>query len=132
MKFIIKLVITAAVFAFVLPMIPGIDFHGNFWAAILLAFFFGIILWVVDVLAVAISAMLTITSLGLALLVLVPLWLVGFWLLPVVALKVLAHFFPTYLTIVGWIPAIWGGLLMLFAGVVTSSFGKLLPKRISA
>ena len=31
MRFILKLVISAAVFALVLPMIPGIDFHGNFW-----------------------------------------------------------------------------------------------------
>jgi hypothetical protein len=97
-----------------------------------LAFFFGIILWVVDILAVAISAMLTISSLGLALLVLIPLWIVGFWLLPVVALKLLAHFFPTYLTISGWMPAIWGGLLMFFTGVVTSNFAKLPLKSNSA
>jgi hypothetical protein len=46
-----------------------------------------------------------------------------------VALKVLAHFFPSYLTIVGWMPAIWGGLLMLFAGIITSNFSKLLLKK---
>ena len=51
MRFILKLVITAAIFAFILPMIPGIDFHGSFWAAMLLAFFFGIILWLVDLVA---------------------------------------------------------------------------------
>ena len=39
-----------------------------------------------------------------------------------------AHFFPTYLTIHGWMPAIWGGLLMLFAGIVTSNFSKLMVK----
>ena len=128
MRFIFKLIITALIFALVLPMIPGIDFHGNFLAAILLAFAFGIFLWLVDLLAVTISAMLTITSLGLALLVLIPLWIFGFWLLPAVALRWLADFFPGYLTIAGWQPAILGGLLMLLVGLLTSSFDKVMPK----
>ena len=128
MRFVLKLIVTAAVFALVLPMIPGIDFHGNFMAAILLAFFFGIMLWLVDLLAVSISAMLTVGSLGIALLFLIPLWILGFWLLPAVALKWLADFFPSYLTIASWGAAILGGLLMLFVGIVTSSFGKLIPK----
>lgn len=131
MRFVLKLIITALVFALVLPMIPGIDFHGNFLAALLLAFFFGILLWLVDFLAVTISALLTVGSLGLALLWLVPLWILGFWLLPAVALKWLADFFPSYLTINGWGPAIWGGLLMLLVGIITSSFGQLLPKKES-
>jgi len=128
-RFILKLVLTALVFIYILPMIPGIIFHGTFLSGILLAFFFGILLWFVDWLAITISAMLTIGSLGLALLLLIPLWIFGFWLLPAVALKLLAHFFPTHLTIVGWLPAIWGGLVMLFIGVLTSSFKKLFPKR---
>ena len=127
-RFILKLVFTALVFIYVLPLISGISFHGGFVTGILLAFFFGIMLWIVDFLAMTISTMLTIGSLGLALLILIPLWVFGFWLLPAVALKLLAHFFPTYLTIAGWLPAIWGGLVMLFIGVLTSSFKKLLPR----
>jgi uncharacterized membrane protein YvlD (DUF360 family) len=128
MRFVLKLIITAVVFAVFLPMIPGIDFHGNFLAAILLAFFFGIMLWLVDLLAVTISAMLTISSLGLALLFLIPLWLLGFWILPAVALKWVADFFPNYLTVTTWGAAILGSLLILLVGVITSSFGKLIPK----
>src|SRR5579872_6537524 len=127
MRFILKLLFTAVVFAVVLPMIPGINFHGNFLAAILLAFFFGIMLWIVDLLAVTISAMLAITSLGLALLWLIPLWILGFWLLPAVALKWVADFFPNYLTISSWTAAALGGLLMLLVGIITSSFGQLFP-----
>jgi len=132
MRFIIKLVITAFVFALILPIIPGIDFHGNFLVAILLAFAFGIFLWLVDLLAVTISAMLTIGSLGLALLWLIPLWIFGFWLLPAVALKWLADFFPGYLTVGSWTAAILGGLLMLLVGIITSNFGKLFPKNEAA
>src|SRR5271170_4039408 len=101
LRFILKLVFTALVFIYVLPMIPGIVFHGNFVAALILAFFFGIMLWLVDLLAMTISAMLTVGSLGLALLILIPLWIFGFWLLPAVALKLLADFFPTDLVITG-------------------------------
>ncbi len=127
MRFILKLVLTALVFMFVLPMIQ-VDFHGSFLNALLLAFVFGIMVWLVDLVAVTLSTMLTIGSLGLALIWLIPLWVFGFWLLPAVALKLVAHFFPTYLTIIGWWPAIWGGLLMLFVGVITSSINTVLFK----
>ncbi len=128
LRFVLKLVFTALVFTSVLPLIPGITFHGNFMAGILLAFFFGIMLWLVDLLAMTVSAMLTVGSLGLALLILVPLWIFGFWLLPAAALKLLANFFPTHLTIEGWLPAILGGLIMLFIGVLTSSFKDLFER----
>ncbi len=128
LRFILKLIFTALVFTSILPLIPGITFHGNFVAAIVLAFFFGIMLWLVDLLAMTISAMLTVGSLGLALLILVPLWIFGFWLLPAVALKLLASFFPTHLTIEGWLPAILGGLVMLFIGIFTSSFKDLFGR----
>jgi len=127
-RFALKILLTAVVFTSVLPLIPGISFHGNFFAAFILAFMFGIFLWLVDLIAMTISAMLTIGSLGLALLILVPLWVFGFWLLPAVALKLSADFFPNYLTISGWLPAILGGLVMLFIGVLTSSFKNLFKK----
>lgn len=83
------------------------------------AVLFGFFGWVVEVLAIAITAFLTVGTLGMALLVLVPLWLLGFWLLPAFALKLMADFMPSYLTINGWTPAIEGGLLMLLIGVAT-------------
>jgi hypothetical protein len=58
---------------------------------------------------------------GAALLWLIPLWVLGFWLLPAVALKVVSDIAPTYLTVHGWIPAILGGLIMLFISLITAS-----------
>jgi uncharacterized membrane protein YvlD (DUF360 family) len=124
MRLVINLFLTASTFVFILPLIQGIDFHGNFLSAIILALFFGLMLWVVDLVAVAISAMLTISSLGIALLWLIPLWILGFWLLPAVALKLVAELLPNYLTITGWLPAILGGVVMLFIGILTSSLTK--------
>jgi uncharacterized membrane protein YvlD (DUF360 family) len=120
MRLIIRLVLSAAAFVFILPLIHGIDFHGNFGQALLLSIVFGIMLWLVDLIAVAFSAVATISSLGLALLWLIPLWLLGFWVLPAVALKVVSDLMPGSLTITGWWPAVFGGLVMLFIGMVTS------------
>lgn len=119
-----KLLLSALAFAYLLPMIPGINFHGGFFMAILISIVFGIMLWAVDLAAIALSAILTVTSLGLALLWLIPLWIFGFWLLPAVALKLVSDFMPTTLSISGWLPAIFGGLVMMFIGMVTSHIPK--------
>ena len=125
----VRILLSALAFAYILPMIHGIDFHGSFVAAIGLAVFFGIAVWIVDIGAVALSAVVAVGTLGLALLWLVPLWLLAFWLLPAVALKVVAQFFPAYLTIDGWLPAILGGLVMLAIGMATSTSTKISAAR---
>ncbi len=121
MRMIIRILLTAAAFTFVLPMIHGIDFHGNFVAALCLAIGFAVMLWLVDLAAVALSAVLTIGTLGTALLWLIPAWILGSWLLPAVALILLSDAMPNYLTVTGWMPAILGGLVMLVIGMCTSS-----------
>ncbi len=121
MRMIIRILLTALAFTSILPLIHGIDFHGNFVAALLLAVGFAVMLWLVDLAAVALSAVLTIGTLGTALLWLIPAWILGSWLLPAVALRLLSDVAPGYLTVDGWIPAILGGLVMLFIGIFTSS-----------
>jgi uncharacterized membrane protein YvlD (DUF360 family) len=120
MRLIARLLLTALAFTSILPMIGGIDFHGNYWNALLLAVVFGLMLWIVDIIAVAISAIAAVGTLGAALLVLVPLWLLGFWLLPAVALKLVSDVAPNYLSIEGWLPAILGGLVMMGISMLTS------------
>ncbi len=118
-KFIVRLVLLTLAFHYVLPMIKGIEVHGTFLNAFGLAFFFSVVAWLVSFAATFLTTLLAVGTLGLALLVLIPLWILGFWMLPAVALKLLAEFSPGYLTIDGWVPAIIGGLCMLFIGVVT-------------
>jgi uncharacterized membrane protein YvlD (DUF360 family) len=120
MRWLLRLLLTALTFAFVLPLIHGIDFHGGMIAALCLAILFGIMLWVVDVIAIMLTAALAVGTLGLALLWLIPIWILGFWLLPVFALKLVAHFMPSYFTVAGWEPAILGGLVLLLVGMLTS------------
>jgi uncharacterized membrane protein YvlD (DUF360 family) len=118
--YLIRLVLIAAAFHWVFPMIKGIDTHGSFVSALAAGFVFAFIGWIVEALAIVLTTFLTITTFGLALLVLIPAWILGFWLIPAITLKVLADLMPGYLTIHGWVPALWGGLMMLFIGVITS------------
>lgn len=119
MKLLLKLALTSLAFMFVLPMIPGIAFHGGFGTAFLLSLLFGVMLWIVDLIAVVLSMIFTVSSLGLALLWLIPLWILGCWLLPAFALKLLSDVTPSHLTIHGFLPALWAGLVMLLIGIVT-------------
>jgi hypothetical protein len=118
-RYFVRLVLIAATFYFIFPHIPGVEFHGSFVHALLAGAVFAFLGWLVEVLAVAGSALLTITTLGMALLILIPAWLFGFWLLPAVGLKITADMMPGTLTLHGWMPAIEGGLLMLCIGVAT-------------
>ena len=123
-RFVARTLITAFTFAFILPQIPGIDFYGNFGTAVVASVLFGVLGSLVDFAAVTLTALFTITTLGLALLVLIPLWVFGFWILPAVSLKLLADVMPQYLKVAGWIPAIEGALVLLVIGSVTSFLFK--------
>ncbi len=120
-KVLLRLSAKALAIYFLFPKIHHIVVHGDFFTALILALLFTIMLWVVEMVIVLVSTLITLYTLGLALLVLIPLWLVGFWLVPVIALKLVSDFFPEYIQITGWTPAIMGGLLMLLISLMTGS-----------
>jgi len=120
LKLVIRVLLFALAFLFVLPHINGIQFHGNFMEAVGLGAAFAIMSWLVGRVAGWLTAMFAVGTLGLGLLILVPMWLFGFWLLPVFALKLVAAVLPTYLTVSGWGPAILGGLVMLVISMFTA------------
>lgn len=129
-RYVIRIMLIAGAFYFVFPMIPGTEFHGSFLHAIAAGVLFAFLGWVVESFAIAASAMLAIGTLGLALIVLVPAWLLGFWLLPAVVLKWMADYMPSEMSFAGWMPAIYGGLVMLAIGIATSGGAK--PRRVVA
>jgi hypothetical protein len=104
-------------------MIPGVHFQGNIAHALGAGVLFSILGWIVEAIAIAISALLTIGTLGMALLILVPAWILGFWLLPALVLRYVADIMPSTLSFTGWEPAVIGGLVMLVIGIATS--GKI-------
>ena len=121
MRLLIRIALQALAFMFLLPHIPGISLHGNFLVAACLAVFFSLMTWLVELIAMALAAYLTISTLGLALLVLIPMWILGFWLLPVIALKLVSDFMPQYLMVAGWLPATFGALVLMVIGMITGS-----------
>lgn len=123
--FLVRLILTACAFYFLLPMVPGFHLHGNFLHALATGFIFSLLVWLVEFLAISISIFLTITSFGTAIIFLAPVWLIGFWFFPAVVLKLTAQLLPQYLTIDGWIPAILGGFTILLISALTSD-GKRL------
>jgi uncharacterized membrane protein YvlD (DUF360 family) len=118
-KLLIRIGVQALTIAFLLPQIPGIHMHGGFGTAIILAVFFSAMLWAVEALTAALAAVWTVTTLGLALLVIIPLWILGFWIFPAVALKVVADFMPDALSVSSWLSAVLGGLVLLIVGMLT-------------
>jgi hypothetical protein len=129
-RYLIRLALIACAFDFIFPMIPGIQFHGSFMHALVVGVLFAFLGWVVESLAIALTALLALGTLGMALLILIPAWLLGFWLLPALTLKYVADIMPSTLSFTGWEPAIWGGLVMLAIGIATSGdTRKKLGKR---
>ena len=127
---ILKLLAGALAFLFVLPLIDGIHFHGGPLQAFLMAILFGFMLWTMEITALSVIAEWTLSTLKTALAAVISTWLVGFWLLPTIALKLLASMLPSYLTVNGWLPAVWGGLVMLVAGMLSGGMlGILLQER---
>ncbi len=119
-RFLIRLLLIASAFYFVFPEIPGVTFHGTFVHAGVAALVFVIVAWLVEMLAIAISAMLAVGTLGLALVILIPAWLLGFWILPALGLKYLAVLMPETLSFTGWTSVLYASLPMLVIGVITS------------
>lgn len=111
-------------FRCVLPAIPGIHFSGHLSNAIVMALAFSTLFWLIDRLAFLLSTVFTVTTLGLALLWLVPFWIFGFWIVPTLALKLVACVMPLNLSISGWFPAIFGGLLLLAVNIIVGSLRK--------
>ncbi len=119
-RYLVRLALIACAFYFLFPKMPGTQFHGDFLTALGAGVLFAFVGWIVESLAIAISAIVAIGTLGIGLLVLIPLWLLGFWLLPAIVLRSVADIMPATLAFSGWMPAIWGGLIMLVIGIGTS------------
>jgi hypothetical protein len=120
-RYLVRLGLIASAFYFLFPIIPGVQFHGSFIHALLAGALFAFLGWLVEFAAIAASTVLAIGTLGMALILLIPAWLFGFWLIPAVVLRLVADFMPSTLTFSGWIPAIVGGLIMLCIGMATSA-----------
>jgi hypothetical protein len=130
MRPIARILLTAIAFVWILPTMHGIHFHGGAFQALLLSLIFGIMLWVVDSIANALSTLVAVSSMGQNLLWLIPFWILGFWFLPAVALMAVSDLMPGYLYVTSWPSAITGGFIIMVISLATSkSIWKHSPQR---
>lgn len=121
-SFVIRILATAFAFTYVFPKIDGIAFSGAFFPdGVVYGVLFAITAWVVTKLAKLASVAFSVGTLGAGLLIVVPLWLFGFWLLPAVQLKVCAWLFPANLAVYSWFGAIVAGLILMLINGLTHS-----------
>jgi uncharacterized membrane protein YvlD (DUF360 family) len=114
MKLAIRILITALLFTFVFPMIPGAHFTGGFWPD---GIVYGLLMAVV---AFAVSLAILAFTVGTAGLGAV-LIILGFWIIPAIQLQLLAHFFPKSLAFDGWGSAIICGLILMVVNILTAA-----------
>ncbi len=127
-RILINAVITAAFFCFVCPeFVGGVQFHGDFFpTAILYGAAFSVVSFLVGAGILLAEGAFTLATKGLGLLVLIPLNVFGFWLLPAVQIEAMAHYFPAHFTVSSWGAAIWAGLLLMVVNYL------LRPSKTSA
>lgn len=101
--------------AYLFPKLKGFNFTGKFWPeGILYALGLELTALVVNLLVMVVVIM----TFGLAIIPLAFFMIFGFWLVNAIYLKVLAHWFPQYLRIDGWAPAIIAGLILMVVGML--------------
>ena len=117
----LRFILTAALFCFVFPaVVPGVHFHGHFWpTGIVYAAVFAVTAWLVDLgLWLAITFM-ALATFGVGLLLILPLRLLFFWIVPAIQLEIFALWFPSQITIDNFGAAILAGLCLMVANWVT-------------
>ncbi len=125
-RLLIRIALKALAFMYVLPMIPGIQYHGTFMEAVAIAAVFSVLLRVVEWVVLFFATMWTLATFGLALLVLIPLWIVSFWAFPAVALFAVSAVWPAHLAINGLVPLLEGSFVLLIVSMVTGGITDIL------
>jgi uncharacterized membrane protein YvlD (DUF360 family) len=119
LHFILRILLNASAFVYVFPMLKGLQFHGDFFIACAFGIFFSIVLSIIEVIAAFLSTVWTLSTFGLALLILIPLRLFCFWLLPTLVLFLIAHIFPNIFSIQNYISATWAAVILVAIGIIT-------------
>lgn len=115
LSFALRVLLNAVVLMYILPELSGITFHGEFWPqAVVAGFLFVIVSYVVMWLLKA----FTVVTFGIGALYI----LLFFWMIPAMQLMLMAHWFPKYLTIDGWTPAIVGGIIFMVINIVSKNY----------
>ncbi len=119
LKLITRILLKSLAIMYVFPLLPGIKFHGNLYSAGGLAVFFSLLLSFLELLSTLFASALTISTFGVALVFIIPIRILFFWVLPTAALLIIAHWFPSLMTIHNWFGAGIAALLLLATNRLT-------------
>ncbi len=124
-RLILRTIVLALAFAFVLPRIPGFSFHGQFLPdALIYSLLFAVTAVLVNTAAYVVVGVTGLVTMGLALVVIWPVRLLGWWILAAYQMLLLAKFFPEHLAVTGWQPALLAGLVVLAVNVLTNKWAE--------
>jgi uncharacterized membrane protein YvlD (DUF360 family) len=114
-RFALRILLSAVMLMYVLPMIPGFHFVGQFWPdAVVYGLLLAVVAWVLSILI----ALFAVMTLGLGTIFII----LGFWLIPAFQLALLSVWFPQHLVIDSFGTAIVAGLVMMLVNAVTHKF----------
>lgn len=122
-RFIVRIFLTAILFCFICPKIAsGVQFHGQFWPdGVLYAAVFAVVAYLVTLGIKLAETVFSLATLGLGLLIVIPLNLLGWWLVPAIQLQVFSSYYPEQFSVAGWGSAIWVGLLLMVVNGMTAA-----------
>jgi uncharacterized membrane protein YvlD (DUF360 family) len=108
---ILRVLVNAFLFVFLLPVVSGITFHGAFWPeGIVAGVLFGIVVYLVNVGL----ALFTIGTLGIGAL--------AYFVFPALCIEAMAWLFPQYLSVSSFGAAFLAGILFWIGNAVLHSF----------
>lgn len=121
LTFVLDVLFTAIIFSAVVPKVRGAYFRGSFFTALLQALIFQVVVYALVLLGAWLAVLFTVATLGLGVFLVILGAMVSFWLVPAVALRVQAGFFPDVIGFDSWKPILIVSLLIFVTSLFTSS-----------
>jgi hypothetical protein len=128
MRFLISTLLSAAAFLLVFPHLQGVSFEGGIFAALLMALVTAGTALFFRTAGRALTLTLRIRTVLPASAVLIPVWLLGVWLVPAAELSAFGHLFPSALALAGWKAALTASGVLLLINIGTHRWSEALKK----
>ncbi|MBX9686680.1 MAG: hypothetical protein K2X27_08260 [Candidatus Obscuribacterales bacterium] len=128
MRFILTTVLSALALSLASPLLPGYSFGGGLLAALCLAFMSSSTAIVMKGVGRACTLTWRVRTIGRATAILLPIWLLGIWLIPAAELMLVSRFFPATLSFTGWGSALSLAAVLLGINALTNPWSETLKK----
>ena len=128
LRYTVATLLSAVCLNFVFGQIPGFSFTGGFGLALLLAALLSTTAVFFKAVGKAMTLTFNIRTAGRASFVLVPVWLLGIWLVPALELLLTAKFFPQLLSVQGLSAAMTAAGFLTLLQAATNNWSDTLKR----